>query len=148
MTAEFLVGKLAMGSPFLVTLLSSTDPRIQENAVTALLNISIFKNNNILIIAALLIELLLDDKAGITDDALMVLALLLGCPEGLEAIKKSQVLIPLLIDLLRSGSAKGKDNFITLLLGLCKDGGTEVSQRLLINHEVCLLFRACLLMGR
>ncbi|XP_022764467.1 U-box domain-containing protein 1-like [Durio zibethinus] len=252
MTAEFLVGKLAMGSPdvqsqaayemrllaktgadnrriiaeagaipFLVTSLSSSDPRIQENAVTALLNLSILDNNKVLILAAgaidnvvevlesgktmearenaaaaifslsmmddfkvaigahpraipalvgllregttvgkrdaaiaifnlalynankasiiiagvvpLLIELLMDDKAGITDDALGVLALLLSCPEGLEAIKKSRVLVPLLIDLLRFGSAKGKENSIKLLLGLCKDGGEEVARRLLFN---------------
>ncbi|XP_052478086.1 U-box domain-containing protein 1 isoform X2 [Gossypium raimondii] len=251
-TAEFVVGKLAMGSvdiqrqaayelrllaktgmdnrriiaeagaiPFLVTMLSSNDPRTQENAVTALLNLSIFDNNKILIMAAgaiknivdvlesgktmearenaaaaifslsmiddfkvaigahsqaipalvgllregtttgkrdaamalcnlalynanklktvaagavpLLIELLMDDKAGITDDALGVLALLLSCPQGLEAIKKSRPLVPLLIDLLRFGSAKGKENSITLLLGLCKDGGEEVARRLLIN---------------
>ncbi|OMO75951.1 Armadillo [Corchorus olitorius] len=252
MTAEFLVGKLAMGSPdiqrqaayelrllaktgmdnrriiaeagaipFLVTLLNSNDARIQENAVTALLNLSIFDNNKVLIMAAgaidnivevlesgktmearenaaaaifslsmiddfkisigdgprailalvgllregttagkrdaatalfnlalysankakivvsgaipLLIELLMDDKAGITDDALGVLALLLSCSQGLEAVKKSRVLVPLLIDLLRFGSAKGKENSITLLLGLCKDGGEEVARRLLIN---------------
>ncbi|GMI80893.1 plant U-box 13, ARABIDOPSIS THALIANA PLANT U-BOX 13 [Hibiscus trionum] len=252
MTAEFLVGKLAMGSldiqrqaayelrllaktgmdnrriiaeagaiPFLVTMLTSHDPRIQENAVTALLNLSIFDNNKILIMAAgaisnivevlesgktmearenaaaaifslsmiddfkvaigsharaipalvgllregtttgkrdaatalfnlalygankenivlagavpLLIELLMDDKAGITDDALGVLALLLGSPQGLEDIKKSRALVPLLIDLLRFGSAKGKENSITLLLGLCKNGGEEVASRLLIN---------------
>ncbi|KAK2636085.1 hypothetical protein Ddye_030877 [Dipteronia dyeriana] len=252
MTAEFLVGKLAMGSveiqrqaayelrllaktgmdnrriiaevgsiPFLVTLLRSNDPRIQENAVTSLLNLSIYDNNKILIMAAgaidsitgvlesgktmearenaaaaifslsmiddckvtigahpraipaligllregtttgkrdaatalfnlavynankanavvagavpLLIELLMDDKAGITDDALAVLAQLLGCPQGLEEIRKSRVLVPLLIDLLRFGSTKGKENSITLLLGLCKDGGEEVARRLLIN---------------
>lgn len=252
MTAEFLVGKLAMGSPdvqrqaayevrllaktgmdnrriiaeagaipFLVTLLNSNDARIQENAVTALLNLSIFDNNKVLIMAAgaidnivealesgktmearenaaatifslsmiddfkvaigahpraipalvgllregtpagkrdaataifnlalynankasitvsgavpLLIELLMDEKAGITDDALGVLALLLSCAQGLEAVKKSRVLVPLLIDLLRFGSAKGKENSITLLLGLCKDGGEEVAKRLLIN---------------
>ncbi|KAG4181619.1 hypothetical protein ERO13_A10G239100v2 [Gossypium hirsutum] len=251
-TAEFVVGKLAMGSvdiqrqaayelrllaktgmdnrriiaeagaiPFLVTLLSSNDPKTQENAVTALLNLSIFDNNKVLIMAAgaiknivdvlesgktmearenaaaaifslsmiddfkvaigahsqaipalvgllregtttgkrdaamalcnlalynankpktvaagavpLLIELLMDDKAGITDDALGVLALLLSCPQGLEAIKKSRPLVPLLIDLLRFGSAKGKENSIMLLLGLCKDGGEEVARRLLIN---------------
>lgn len=254
MTAEFLVGKLATGSPdiqrqaayelrllaktgmdnrriiseagaipFLVTLLCSHDPRIQENAVTALLNLSIFNNNKILIMAAgaidsiidvlesgktmearenaaaaifslsmiddckvaigarpravpalvvllkegtpagkrdaatalfnltvydankasvviagavpLLIELLMDDKAGITDDALAVLSLLLGCSEGLEEIRKSRVLVPILIDLLRFGSPKGKENSITLLLGLCKDGGyrEEVARRLLMN---------------
>ncbi|KAK2982499.1 hypothetical protein RJ640_026342 [Escallonia rubra] len=252
MTSEFLVGKLATGSPdtqrqaayelrllaktgmdnrriiaeagaipFLVTLLGSNDSRIQENTVTALLNLSIFDNNKILIMAAgaidnivdvlrsgktmearenaaaaifslsiideykviigarqnvipalvgllgdgttagkrdaatalfnlavynvnkasvvlagsvpLLIDLLMDDKAGITDDALAVLALLLGCSEGLEEIRKSRILVPLLIDLLRFGSPKGKENSITLLLGLCKDGGEEVARRLLMN---------------
>ncbi|RVW42318.1 U-box domain-containing protein 1 [Vitis vinifera] len=70
---------------------------------------------------------------GITDDALAVLALLLGCPDGLEEIRKSRILVPLLIDLLRFGSPKGKENSITLLLGLCKDGGEEVARRLLLN---------------
>ncbi|KAL8240998.1 hypothetical protein R6Q59_014353 [Mikania micrantha] len=171
--------------PFLVTLLSSHDPRLQENAVTALLNLSIFDNNKVLIVAAgaidsivdvlgsgktmearenaaaaifslsiiddykviigsrpkaipslvgllrdgttvgkrdaatalfnlavysvnkvnvvvsgavpLLIDLLMDDKAGITDDALAVLSLLLGCSEGLEEIKKSKVLVQILL---------------------------------------------------
>ncbi|KAH8496859.1 hypothetical protein H0E87_019553 [Populus deltoides] len=252
MTAEFLVGKIAMGSPeiqrqatyelrllaktgmgnrriiaeagaipFLVTLLSSTDPKTQENAVTAMLNLSILENNKTLIMSAgsidsiidvlesgktmearenaaatifslsiindckvtigtrprafsalvgllregtsagkkdaasalfnlsvyeankasvvvagavpLLVEMLMDDKAGITDDALALLALLLCCSEGLEEIRKSKVLVPLLIDLLRFGSTKGKENSITLLLGLCKDGGEEVARRLLIN---------------
>ncbi|CAH1438780.1 unnamed protein product [Lactuca virosa] len=252
MTAEFLVGKLAMGSvdiqrqaayelrllaktgmdnrrliseagaiPFLVTLLSSHDPRIQEHAVTTLLNLSIFENNKVLIVAAgaidsivdvlgsgktmearenaaaaifslsliddykvvigsrpkaipyliellkdgtttgkrdaatalinlavysvnkvnvvvsgaipVLIDLLMDDKAGITDDALAVLSLLLGCCEGREEIRKSKVLVPILIDLLRFGSPKGKENSITLLLGLCKDGDDEVARRLLMN---------------
>ncbi|XP_009799470.1 U-box domain-containing protein 1-like [Nicotiana sylvestris] len=252
MTAEFLVGKLATGSPdiqrqaayelrllaktgmdnrriiaesgaipFLMTLLSSRDPRIQENAVTALLNLSIHENNKILIMSAgvidslievlqcgktmearenaaaaifslsvideykviigartraipalvglleegttagkkdaaialfnlavydanrpsivlagaipLLINLLMDDKAGITDDALAVLALVLGCNEGLQALRKSRILVPLLVDLLRFGSSKGKDHSITLLLGLCKDSGEEVAGKLLMN---------------
>ncbi|CAK9326272.1 unnamed protein product [Citrullus colocynthis] len=252
MTAEFLVGKLATGSPdiqrqaayelrllaktgmdnrriiaeagaipFLVTLLKSGDPRMEENAVTALFNLAIFNNNKILIVAAgaidnithilesgktmearenaaatiyslsmvdefkitigaspkaipalvrllkeghsagkrdaatalcnlalynankacivvagavpLLIELLTDDKAGITDDALQALSLVLGCSEGLQEIRKSRVLVSLLIDLLRFGSPKGKESSITLLLGLCKDGGEEVARRLLIN---------------
>ncbi|KAF8397237.1 hypothetical protein HHK36_016147 [Tetracentron sinense] len=256
MTAEFLVGKLATGSPyiqrqasyelrllaktgmdnrriiaeagaipFLVTLLSAHDPRIQENVVTALLNLSIFDNNKVLIMAAgaidniievlqsgktmearenaaaaifslsmiddskvtigarpraipalvgllregttagkrdaatalfnlavynanrasvvvagavpLLIELLMDEKAGITDDALAVLALLSGCCEGLGEIRENRVVVPLLIDLLRFGSPKGKENSITLLLGLCRNGGEEVARRLLINpHSI------------
>ncbi|KAF6164918.1 hypothetical protein GIB67_017121 [Kingdonia uniflora] len=216
--------------PFLVTLLGSNEPRIQENAVTALLNLSIFDNNKVLIMAAgaidsivevllcgktmesrenaaatvfslsmiddckvtigarpraipalvgllregstigkrdaatalfnlavynankaivvvagaipLLIELLMDDKAGITDDALAVLALLSGCTEGLEELQKNRVVIPLLIDLLRFGSSKGKENSVTLLLGLCKNGGEEVARRLLVNpHSIPSLQR-------
>lgn len=42
-------------------------------------------------------------------------------------------MVPILIDLLRFGSPKGKENSITLLLGLCKDGGDEVARRLLMN---------------
>ncbi|KAI3929437.1 hypothetical protein MKW92_011760 [Papaver armeniacum] len=261
LTAEFLVGKLATGSPdtqrqaayqlrllaktgminrrliseagaipFLVTLLSSHDPQIQENAVTALLNLSIFDNNKVLIMAAgaidniievlqsgktmeakenaaaaifslsmiddckvtigarpraipalvgllregtsvgkrdaatalfnlaiynankanvvvagavpLLIELLMDDTAGITDDALAVLALLSGNPEGLEEIKKNRTMVPLLVDLLRFGSAKGKENAVTLLLGLCKNGGEELTRRLILHpHSIPSLQR-------
>ncbi|KAI4306856.1 hypothetical protein L6164_030100 [Bauhinia variegata] len=252
MTAEFLVGKLATGSPdiqrqaayelrllaktgmnnrriiaeagaipFLTTLLGSDDPRIQEHAVTAFFNLSIFDNNKLLIMASgavdnivevlelgktmearenaaaaifsltmvddfkvtigarpraipavvgllregtsigkrdaaaalfnlavynpnkvniiyagaipVLIDLLMDDRAGITDDALAVLALLLGCSQGLEQIKDSKVMLPLLIDLLRFGSPKGKENSITLLLGLCKEEGELVARRLLAN---------------
>lgn len=252
MTAEFLVGKLAMGSPeiqrqaayelrllaktgmdnrriiaeagaipFLVTLLGSRDPRTQENAVTALLNLSIFDNNKVLIMAAgaldsiievlcsgaamearenaaatifslsmvdeckvtigtrqavitglvdllregtargkkdavsalfniavynankarivaaravaVLVELLTDDKAEITDDALAVLALLCSCPEGLKEMGERRGLVPLLVELMRFGSAKGKENSITLLLGLCRDGGEEMGRALLMN---------------
>lgn len=207
--------------PFLITLLISNDPQIQENSVTALLNLSIYDNNKILIMAAsaieniiqvlksgktmearenaaatlfslsliddckikigahpkaipalvelmkdgntsgkrdaamallnlvaynanksatvtagavpLLIELLMDDNACITDDALSILTLLMQCPQGLEAITKSRVLIPLLVDLIRFGSPKGKENSITLLLGLCKNNSEDIARRLLLN---------------
>ncbi|GMI87301.1 plant U-box 4 [Hibiscus trionum] len=109
----------------------------KRDAAMALSNLALYRANKANIVAGgavqLLIELLMDDKAGITDDALGVLALLLSCPQGLEDIKKSRALVPLLIDLLRFGSAKGKENSITLLLGLSKDGGEEVTRRLLIR---------------
>lgn len=46
--------------PFLVTLLCSHDPRIQENAVTAMLNLSLYQNNKILIKAAGAIDNIVD----------------------------------------------------------------------------------------
>ncbi|KAL0402937.1 UNVERIFIED_CONTAM: U-box domain-containing protein 1 [Sesamum radiatum] len=115
----------------------------KENAAAAVFSLSIIDDYKVIIGAhpraiPALVGLLgegtpADDKAGVTDDALAVLALLLGCPEGLEEIRKSRSLISLLIDLLRFGSSKGKENSITLLLGLCKDGGEDVARRLLMN---------------
>lgn len=251
MTADFLVGKLATGSPeiqrqaafelrllaksgmnnrriiaeagaipFLVTLLSSHDPKTQENAVTALLNLSIFSNNKGLIMEAgainsiievlemgrnmearenaaatifslsmadeckvtigtqpraipglvrllregttlgkrdaatalfnlavynankvsvvaagaipLLIDLLVDDKAGITDEALALLALLSGSCDGLKEIRENKVALGCLLDLLRFGSPNGKANSAVVLLGMCRNG-EEIARRLLIN---------------
>ncbi|KAK8941001.1 U-box domain-containing protein 17 [Platanthera zijinensis] len=252
MTAEFLVGKLAMGSPdtqrqaayelrllaktcmdnrriiaeagaipFLITLLGSRDPLLQENAVTALLNVSIFDNNKTLIMAAggldpilkvlregammearenaaatifslsildeckaaigkradamlglvsllqegtvsgkrdaatalfnlavydpnktpvvaagavpVLVKLLMDEQAGITDESLSLISLLCGCEDGMREIGKRREVVPVLVDLLRLGSPKGKEHSISVLLGLCKDGGGDMGRRLLMN---------------
>ena len=72
-------------------------------------------------------------RGGITDEALAMLSLLLGFSEELQDIKNSRVLVPILIDLLRFWSAKRKENSITLLLGMCKEGGEVVARRLLAN---------------
>lgn len=200
--------------PFLVNFLSSQEPIMQENAVTALLNLSIYSNNKVLIMEAaalqklievlengktikarenaaatisslsivdyykedigaqssaiaalahllregttmgkrdaasalinlalyqpnqtrivhegavpLVVDVLMDDRAGITDDALALLALLSGCSEGMKEITRSKNLAPFLIDLLRFGSPKGKENSVTLLLGLSNDGAEIV----------------------
>ncbi|XP_061985190.1 U-box domain-containing protein 1-like [Populus nigra] len=121
----------------LVGLLREGTATGKKDAASALFNLSLYNANKASVVVAgavpLLIELLMDDKAGITDDALALLALLSGCSEGLEEIRQSRILMPMVIDLLRFGSTKGKENSITLLLGLCKDGGEEVARRLLIN---------------
>lgn len=134
---KIIIGAHPRAIPGLVGLLVEGTTAGKRDAATALFNLAVFNDNRRKVIFSgavpLLIELLTDDKAGVTDDALAVLALLLGCTEGLEEIRKSRVLIPLLIDLLRFGSSKGKENSITLLLGLCKDSGEEVARRLLMN---------------
>ncbi|KAF7816503.1 U-box domain-containing protein 1-like [Senna tora] len=131
------IGGRARAIPALVGLLREGTPIGKRDAATAIFNLAVYNPNKARIVNAgavpLLIELLMDDKAGITDDSLAVLALLLGCSEGLEEIKNSRVLVPLLIDLLRFGSPKGKENSITLLLGLCKEEGEVVARRLLAN---------------
>ncbi|KAK4273724.1 hypothetical protein QN277_017063 [Acacia crassicarpa] len=131
------IGARPRAIPALVGLLREGTPIGKRDAATAIFNLAVYNPNKAKIVNAgavpLLVELLMDDKAGITDDSLAVLALLLGCSEGLEKIRNSKELVPLLIDLLRFGSAKGKENSITLLLGLCKEEGEVVARRLLAN---------------
>ncbi|OVA02763.1 Armadillo [Macleaya cordata] len=140
------IGARPRAIPALVGLLREGTTVGKRDAATALFNLAIYNANKANVVVAgavpLLIELLMDDKAGITDDALAVLALLSGNCEGLEEIKENRVVVPLLIDLLRFGSPKGKENSVTLLLGLCKNGGEEVSRRLLIHpHSIPSLQR-------
>ncbi|GLT78918.1 hypothetical protein SLA2020_504360 [Shorea laevis] len=125
----------------------------RENAAAAIFSLSMIDDHKVVIGAhpraiPALVRLLQEGTAAgkraatamfnlarVTDDALTLMALLIGCPEGLEAVKKSRVLVPLLIDLLRFGSAKGKENSITLPLGRCKDGGQGVASRLLTHPQ-------------
>ncbi|WCJ19926.1 U-box domain-containing protein 1 [Euphorbia peplus] len=134
---KVIIGARPGAIPALVRLLREGTQAGKRDAASALFNLAVYSANKASVVDSgavpLLIGVLMDDKAGITDDALAVLSLLLGCAEGLEEIRKSRVLVPLLIDLVRFGSAKGKENSVTLLLGLCKDGGEEVARRLLIN---------------
>lgn len=131
------IGTHPRAIPALIGLLKEGTATGKRDAATALFNLAVYKHNKASIVHAgavtLLIELLMDDKAGITDDALAVLALLLGCSQGLEEIRNSKELVSLLVDLLRFGSARGKENSITLLLGLCKEEGELVASRLLAN---------------
>ncbi|KAK7385781.1 hypothetical protein VNO78_31637 [Psophocarpus tetragonolobus] len=131
------IGGRPRAIPALVGLLKEGTPIGKRDAASALFNLGVYNPNKESVVKSgavpVLVELLVDVKAGITDDALAVLALLLGCSEGLEEIRNSRALVPLLIDLLRFGSVKGKENSITLLLGLCKEEGEVVARRLLAN---------------
>ncbi|WVY91455.1 hypothetical protein V8G54_036969 [Vigna mungo] len=131
------IGGRPRAIPALVRLLKEGTSIGKKDAASALFNLAVYNPNKVSAVkggaVAVLVELLMDDKAGITDDALSVLASLLGCSEGLEEIRNSRALVPLLIDLLRFGSVKGKENSITLLLGLCKEEGEVVARRLLAN---------------
>ncbi|WJX58907.1 E3 ubiquitin-protein ligase pub1 [Trifolium repens] len=131
------IGASSKAIPALVLLLKEGTPIGKRDAAIALFNLAVYNPNKLSIVksgaVSLLVELLMDDKASITDDSLAVLAVLLGCSQGLEEIKNSKSLVPILIDLLRFGSVKGKENSITVLLGLCKEEGEMVARKLLAN---------------
>ncbi|MCD7447906.1 hypothetical protein HAX54_035837 [Datura stramonium] len=110
------------GIPPLVQLLSYPDSRIQENAVTALLNLSIDETNKKLISKEepipTIIEILQNGNVGAKENSAAALFSLSMLDENKEAIGSLNG-IPPLIELLRNGTIRGKKDAITALFNLC-----------------------------
>ncbi|KAF2295653.1 hypothetical protein GH714_033425 [Hevea brasiliensis] len=152
--------------PLLVELLCSTDPRTQEHAVTALLNLSINDSNKgtIVKVGAIpdivdvlrngsmearenaaatlfslsvidenkgnkaravragivppLMQLLKDAGGGMVDEALAILAILASHQEGKVAIGQAEP-IPVLMEVIRTGSPRNRENAAAVLWSLC-----------------------------
>ncbi|KAK9151228.1 hypothetical protein Syun_009537 [Stephania yunnanensis] len=105
----------------LVELLGNGTPRGKRDAATALFNLSIFYENKARIVQAgavkYLVELM-DPAAGMVDKAVAVLANLATIPEGRVAIGQERG-IPVLVEVVELGSARGKENAAAALLQLC-----------------------------
>eukprot|EP01018_Ginkgo_biloba_P015197 Gb_29276 [translate_table: standard] len=126
-----MIGEKPDAIPALVNLLRNGTSRGKRDAASALFNLSILRGNDCKVVEAgavpLLVNLLTDDddRPGLSDDALAVLAVLAGHLQGLIAISQTSA-IPVLIGLLRSGSPKGKENSIAVLVALCRNGGHSI----------------------
>ncbi|XP_058787882.1 U-box domain-containing protein 4 isoform X2 [Vicia villosa] len=105
----------------LVDLLGNGTPRGKKDAATALFNLSIFHENKNRIVqdgaVKHLVELM-DPAAGMVDKAVAVLANLATIPEGRIAIGQEGG-IPVLVEVVELGSARGKENAAAALLHLC-----------------------------
>ncbi|KAL9239849.1 hypothetical protein vseg_014130 [Gypsophila vaccaria] len=105
----------------LVDLLGNGTPRGKKDAATALFNLSICHDNKARIVQAdavkRLVELM-DPAAGMVDKAVAVLANLATIPEGRTAIGQAGG-IPVLVEVVELGSARGKENAAAALLQLC-----------------------------
>ncbi|XP_028556111.1 U-box domain-containing protein 4 isoform X2 [Dendrobium catenatum] len=105
----------------LVDLLGNGTPRGKKDAATALFNLSIFHDNKTRIVQAgavrHLVELM-DPAAGMVDKAVAVLSNLATTPEGRTAIGREGG-IPVLVEVVELGSARGKENAAAALLQLC-----------------------------
>ncbi|WOH03696.1 hypothetical protein DCAR_0623095 [Daucus carota subsp. sativus] len=109
------------GIPPLVQLLSYPDSKIQENAVTALLNLSIDESNKILISneepIAPIIEILHNGTIGAKENSAAALFSLSMLDENKSTIGALDG-IPPLVDLLRTGTIRGKKDAVTALFNL------------------------------
>lgn len=109
--------------PALVDLLQNGSTRGRKDAATALFNLCIYMGNKgravrAGIISALL-KMLTDSRNCMVDEALTILSVLASNPEAKIAIVKAST-IPVLIDLLRTGLPRNKENAAAILLSLCK----------------------------
>lgn len=107
----------------LVELLQSGSLRGKKDAATALFNLCIYQGNKGRAVRAgilvPLMKMLTDSGNSMVDEALTILSVLASHQEGKTAIAKAST-IPVLIDLLRTGLPRNKENASAILLALCK----------------------------
>ncbi|KAK4787973.1 hypothetical protein SAY86_019292 [Trapa natans] len=119
--------KIIIGSsgaiPALVDLLQTGSTRGKKDAATALFNLCMYQGNRgravrAGIISALLMILTASGHC-MVDEALVILSVLSSCHEAKAAMMKAGM-IPVLIDLTRTGLSRNKENAAAILLSLCK----------------------------
>lgn len=123
------IGRSGAVAP-LVELLGTGTPRGKKDAATALFNLSIFHENKARIVQAGAVKHLvdlMDPAAGMVDKAVAVLANLATIPEGRNSIGQNDG-IPLLVEVVELGSARGKENAAAALLHLCTNSNRFCSQ--------------------
>uniref|UniRef100_A0A0A9DC06 RING-type E3 ubiquitin transferase n=1 Tax=Arundo donax TaxID=35708 RepID=A0A0A9DC06_ARUDO len=121
---KIMIGSTPGAIEALVELLQSGSSRGRKDAATALFNLCIYQANKVRSvragILAPLIRMLQDSsRNGAIDESLTILSVLVSHHECKTAISKAHA-IPFLIDLLRSGQARNKENAAAILLALCK----------------------------
>ncbi|KAH7421768.1 hypothetical protein KP509_13G074400 [Ceratopteris richardii] len=113
----------------LLQLLCEGSLRGKRDAASALFNISAYSRNPINVVKSgaveVLVSLLSPSESDLHIEALSVLAVLAGSPDGCAAIVNLNT-IPLLVNLLHSSSPKGKENSVSILLNLCRYVGQPV----------------------
>lgn len=109
----------------LVELLENGSPRGKKDAATALFNLCIYQGNKGRAVRAGIIPALqkmltvTDPRNCMADEALTILSVLASNPDAKIAIVKGST-VPVLIDLLRTGQPRNKENATAILLSLCK----------------------------
>lgn len=118
--------KVAIGAagaiPVLIDLLCHGTPRGKKDAATAIFNLSIYQGNKVRAVRAgivgPLMRLLRDSGGGMVDEALAILAILASHQEGKVAIGLAEP-IPVLVDVIRTGSPRNRENASAVLWSLC-----------------------------
>lgn len=107
--------------PALIELLENGSPRGRKDAATALFNLCIYQGNKGRAVRAGIVSALskMLTSSSMVDESLTILSVLASHHDTKIAIVKA-CLIPVLIDLVRTGLARNKENAAAILLSLCK----------------------------
>lgn len=120
--------------PALIDLLCKGSPRGKKDAATAIFNLSIYQGNKVLAVKAGIVDhllrLLTDPSGGMLDEALAIMAILASHHEGRQAIAEAS-LIPILVEVMRIGSPRNRENSAAVLYSLC----TGDAHQLIIARE-------------
>ncbi|CAN8268290.1 unnamed protein product [Cochlearia groenlandica] len=113
----------ALGAiPPLVVLLNEGTQRGKKDAATALFNLCIYQGNKGKAIRAgvvpTLTRLLTEPGSGMVDEALAILAILSSHPDGKSIIGSSDA-VPSLVEFIRTGSPRNRENAAAVLVHLC-----------------------------
>ncbi|XP_020680545.1 U-box domain-containing protein 11 [Dendrobium catenatum] len=128
--------KIAIGSTpgameALIKLLETGRPRGKKDAATALFNLCIYQGNKSRairdgILGPLLLMLEDSETGHLVDEALTILSLLVSHEEGKEAITNANT-IPILLDCVRTGTERNKENAVAILLGICQNNSKNLA---------------------
>lgn len=127
--------KVAIGAagaiPALISLLCEGTPRGKKDAATAIFNLSIYQGNKVRAVRAgivgPLMKLMNDAGGGMVDEALAILAVLVSHVDGKSAIAHAEP-IPVLAEVVRTGSPRNRENAVSVLWSLCSGGCVEQLQ--------------------
>ncbi|CAO2832054.1 unnamed protein product [Amaranthus hypochondriacus] len=113
---------LAGAIPALIDLLIQGTPRGKKDAATAIFNLSIYQGNKVRAVRAGIVDplmrFIMEVDSGMFDEALAILAVLASHPEGKVSIGQAKP-IPHLIELIRTGSLRNRENAAAILWSLC-----------------------------
>ncbi|XP_054788117.1 U-box domain-containing protein 14 isoform X1 [Prosopis cineraria] len=127
--------KVAIGAagaiPALISLLCEGTPRGKKDAATAIFNLSIYQGNKARAvksgIVGPLMTFLSDAGGGMVDEALAILAILASHLEGRTAIGQAEP-IPILVEVIRTGSPRNRENAAAVLWSLCMGDLLQLKQ--------------------
>nr|XP_010915473.1 LOW QUALITY PROTEIN: U-box domain-containing protein 17-like [Elaeis guineensis] len=133
----------------LANMLTDGSPRGRKDAVMALFNLSTHPESwvRMMDVGALsaLVGAVEDEE--VAEEAAGALALLMKEPIVAEAVGSEEAAIHSLMGLMRSGTAKGKENAVAALQELCQRGGFALTQRVARMPSLGVLLQTILFTG-